>query len=102
MQERKLTPCLIVSLAACQCLESEAAAFTVLEFNDTACKPKQGWREANGEGSKEGRKGGREEEELSDRLWTGFNYKNNTAYTDSESLRVVLWCFAQTHKRRMR
>lgn len=27
-----------------------AAALTVLEFNDTARKPKQGWREANSEG----------------------------------------------------
>lgn len=40
--------------------------FTALEFNDTAFKPKQGWREANGEGSKEGGKG----EKGALRLWT--------------------------------
>lgn len=68
----ELTPCLIFSLESSVSVlrERAAAVFTVLEFNDTACKPKQGWREANGEGSKEGGKGGREEEELLDRLWT--------------------------------
>lgn len=77
----------------------EAAVFTVLEFNDTACKSKQGWREAYGEGSKEEGKGGREEEELSG-CGPGFNYKNNIAYIDSESLHMVLCFFTQINKRK--
>lgn len=77
----------------------EAAVFTVLEFNDTACKSKQGWREAYGEGSKEEGKGGREEEELSG-CGPGFNYKNNIAYIDSESLHMVLCFFTQIDKRK--
>lgn len=36
----------------------------------------------------------REEEELSD-FEPGFNYNNNVAYTDSESLHMALCCFAQ-------
>lgn len=38
-------------------MERDAAAITVLEFNDTACKPKQGLRETNGE-KNEGEKWG--------------------------------------------
>lgn len=29
----------------------------------------------------------------------GFNYKNNIAYIDSESLHMVLCCFTQINKR---
>lgn len=59
----EITPCLIFSLESTVWVLREAAAFTALEFNDTAFKPKQGWREANGEGSKKGEKGAL-------RLWT--------------------------------
>lgn len=62
----EITPCLIFSLENTVWVLREAAVFTVLEFNDTAFKPKQGWREANAEGSKKGGKGGKG----ALRLWT--------------------------------
>ena len=85
----------------CQCLEREAAALTVLEFNDTARKPKQSWREANGEGSKEGGKGEGKKRSYQIGCGPGFNYKNNMNYTDSESLHMVLCYFVQINKRGM-
>jgi len=75
--------------------------FTVLEFNDTACKPKQGWREAKGEGTKLGGKREGKKRSSQTGCGPGFNYKNNMAYTDSESLHMVLCHFVQINKRGM-
>lgn len=97
----KLTPYLVFSLESSVSVHKRERLllFTVLEFNDTACKPKQDWREANGEGSREGENGEGKKRSSQTGGGPGFNYKNNMACNDSESLHMVFCCFVQINKR---